>query len=130
MSGLGSYLIALTLSALAAVLSPEPVAAQWQPNGTPLCTARGDQWLPTMVSDGAGGAIVVWNDQRNGRDIYAQRVSGAGIAQWAPDGVPLYSGLNVIAGEPSMVSDGAGGAIVTWYDRRNGNFDVYAQRVN
>src|SRR5207253_8359723 len=44
-----------------------------------LCKAAGNQlanfWEPTIASDGAGGAIVTWQDQRtnaNG-DIYARR---------------------------------------------------------
>ena len=28
-----------------------------------------------------------------------------------------------------MVSDGAGGAITTWLDTRNGNTDIYTQRI-
>src|SRR5204863_234844 len=30
---------------------------------------------------------------------------------------------------PTIVSDGVGGAIVTWYDSRSGNYDIYAQHV-
>jgi hypothetical protein len=30
---------------------------------------------------------------------------------------------------PAIASDGAGGAIATWEDRRSGDFDIYAQRV-
>ncbi|MBI1798185.1 MAG: T9SS type A sorting domain-containing protein, partial [Candidatus Eisenbacteria bacterium] len=30
---------------------------------------------------------------------------------------------------PTIVADGAGGAIVTWYDGRSGAYDIYAQRV-
>src|SRR4030095_10482336 len=33
---------------------------------------------------------------------------------------------------PKMISDGAGGGIITWYDARSGAFlrDIYAQRIN
>src|SRR3989442_4989678 len=30
---------------------------------------------------------------------------------------------------PTIATDGAGGAIVTWYDRRSGNSDIYAQHA-
>src|SRR5258706_15647539 len=44
-----------------------------------LCAATGIQDLPTIAADGAGGAIVTWEDQRGGNyDIYVQRVSAAG----------------------------------------------------
>jgi hypothetical protein len=106
-------------------------APQWTADGVALCTAANDQYYPTIVSDGAGGAIVTWDDARSGsRDVYTQRVNGAGAPQWTVDGVALCTAANTQA-IPTIVSDGAGGAIVTWSDYRSGtNFDIYAQRVN
>jgi len=31
---------------------------------------------------------------------------------------------------PEIVSDGSGGAIIAWQDKRSGSYDIYAQRVN
>ncbi|HET9327016.1 MAG TPA: FlgD immunoglobulin-like domain containing protein [Candidatus Eisenbacteria bacterium] len=106
-------------------------APLWTANGVALCTAAFDQQYPTIVSDGADGAIVTWFDFRNGldNDIYAQRVNGAGVTQWAANGVAL-SGAAGDQFYPTIASDGASGAIVTWYDTRNGNNDIFAQRVN
>jgi hypothetical protein len=106
-------------------------AVQWTANGVALCTAVGDQDYPTIVSDGAGGAIVTWHDYRNNNaDIYAQRVNALGAVQWTADGVALCTAANGQL-SPTIASDGAGGAIVTWLDGRSGtNFDIYAQRVN
>src|SRR5262249_18512720 len=70
-------------------------AASWphDPNlgNVPLCTATGDQNSPTIVSDGAGGTIVAWQDFRGGAntDIYAQRVNAAGAPQWSLNGAAL-----------------------------------------
>ena len=97
-----------------------------------LCTAANDQAYPTIVSDGAGGAIVTWQDYRSGTtsDIYAQRVNAAGVPQWTANGVALCTAAGVQQ-SPTIVSDGAGGAIVTWQDLRGGTtYDIYAQRVN
>jgi hypothetical protein len=104
---------------------------QWTANGIALCAATGNQISPTIVSDGAGGAIVAWRDGRSGAyDIYAQRVNSAGAPQWTGDGVALCAA----AGDqvfPTIAADGAGGGIVTWQDGRSGtNYDIYAQRVN
>jgi hypothetical protein len=57
------------------MLSNSRVAPGWKTNGIGVCTLAGDQQYPVMVSDGAGGAIVVWNDFRDDPDgdIYAQR---------------------------------------------------------
>jgi hypothetical protein len=84
---------------------------------------------PSVISDGAGGAIVVWEDGRNGNsDIFAQKISADGKVQWPPTGVP-------IAVQPGrqrrqqVVSDGAGGAVVVWEDSRTSPTRVYAQHV-
>jgi len=103
---------------------------QWTANGVALCTATGIQWYPAITSDGAGGAIVTWYDQRGGTyGIYAQRVDASGAIQWTADGVALCTATwNEIW--PTITSDGAGGAVITWMDDRSGNYDIYAQRVN
>lgn len=103
---------------------------QWAANGVALCTAANDQYFPTIVRDGANGAIVTWSDVRSGSlsDIYTQRVDNAGIPQWTTDGVALTTGGDGIF--PAIVSDDAEGAIVTWHDFRNGaGADIYAQHV-
>ena len=87
--------------------------AQWQIDGVPVCTTVNSQGAPTVVSDGAGGAIVTWVAYRSvsNWDIYAQRVNNLGVPQWTADGVAICteSGFQVY---PMIVSDGAGGAIV------------------
>jgi hypothetical protein len=104
--------------------------AQWTADGVALCTAAGIQQYPTIVSDGAGGAIITWYDVRSGNaDIYAQRVNASGAAQWTADGVLICTATSSQY-TPKIIADGAGGAIITWYDGRSGNNDIYAQRVN
>jgi predicted lipoprotein with Yx(FWY)xxD motif len=111
------------------------VQAQWSTDptvNTPICTAANNQGYPTIVSDGAGGAIITWWDLRGGTnydDIYAQRINAEGIVQWTTDGVSICTAVSVQE-DPKIVSDGVGGAIITWIDHRSGNFDIYAQRIN
>lgn len=105
---------------------------QWSADGVPLCTATNGQAYPMIVSDGTGGAIVTWSDNRGApvfEGIYAQRVNAAGVPQWSLDGVALCTAASNRE-HPQLASDGAGGAIVTWYDVRNGAWDIYAQRVD
>ncbi|SEP55245.1 T9SS type A sorting domain-containing protein [Flavobacterium urocaniciphilum] len=105
---------------------------QWANNGVPICTAAFDNHDPNMVSDGNGGAIITWVDNRileNNLDIYAQSINSSGIVQWATDGI-VICGNTAQNQFPKIVSDGSNGAIITWQDSRNGNFDIYAQRVN
>ncbi len=104
---------------------------QWTANGVAIATQPGDQTIPDITTDGAGGAIIAWFDRRSSpdADVYAQRVSAAGVPLWADDGVSISSVAGVQR-NPELVPDGAGGAFISWWDSRSGNFDIYAQRVS
>ncbi|MBI4725789.1 hypothetical protein HY768_00950 [candidate division TA06 bacterium] len=102
---------------------------QWTVNGIPICTANQYQGFPQIVSDGSGGAIIAWQDNRSGTaDIYVQRVNASGLTQWTSNGVAVC----IATGDQwriTIVSDGSGGAIISWKDSRSGNYDIYCQRV-
>jgi hypothetical protein len=125
-----SYLRALISVLLNLMAGFAPLDAAWIPDGNPICVAIGDQQGPSLISDGRGGAIVVWNDNRNGTwDIYAQRIDAYGALQWATDGVAVCTAPND-QGSQVLVSDGAGGAIIAWRDLRgDSDGDIYAQRI-
>jgi hypothetical protein len=104
----------------------------WTTNGVAVCTETDNQVSPTPVPDGGGGAIIAWQDYRSGTyyDIYAQRIAGSNGAQlWAAGGREICIAANSQY-YPEAVSDGTGGAIITWQDYRGGNYDIYAQHVN
>jgi hypothetical protein len=127
--------LALFLSLAAAALAMGVIAAfgttLWQDDGVPVCVANNNQVKVQIISDGAGGAIMAWNDSRSSNnDIYAQRLDGNGNGLWVTDGVSLCAATGG-QGDPQLVSDEFGGAIVTWGDSRTGgNDDIYAQRVD
>ncbi len=105
--------------------------AQWTPNGVAVCSKSLAQTGTKLVSDGSGGAIIVWQDSIAGAtDIYAQRVSSTGTIMWASLGIPVCtSPLKQI--RPRIQPDNAGGAFIVWQDKRNGlDYDIYAQRIN
>ncbi len=105
-------------------------AVSWGANGAALTVGvNADAYNPVIVPDGRNGAIVGWYDWRNGNsDVYAQRLSNSGTILWTNNGVPVTS-LAADQVNVAMASDGAGGAVFAWIDSRNGNSDVYAQRV-
>lgn len=107
--------------------------ANWVTDGIGISTAPGNEYSPMAVSDGAGGAIVVWQDGRQGAgnyDIYAQRVDGNGNLLWAPGGVPICAAVNNQINQV-IIPDGAGGAYIAWQDFRKGTeYDIYMQRIN
>ena len=102
----------------------------WGQDGVVICDTTGNQGEPQIISDGAGGAIIVWADARGGNwDIYAQRIDADCNTLWTPCGVAI---CDTVGDQrlPQLVSDGAGGAIVVWEDSREANRDIYAQRVD
>jgi hypothetical protein len=103
----------------------------WLADGNPVCTANNSQSLPLIAADGSGGAIVAWQDFRSNNvlDIYAQRINAAGYIQWTANGVAVCTGKTSLT-LSQMIPDGSGGAIITWYDRRNASNDIFAQKIN
>lgn len=123
--------VAILILLLTLCIHPDIARAVWPTDGRAISTAGNLQGFPAIVSDGAGGAIIVWVDLRNGNeDIYAQRVDATGTALWTPDGVAVCTAVNNQT-FPAIVADGAGGAIVAWGDYRSASAnDLYAQRIN
>ena len=109
--------------------------AQWSINpkaNTPVCTAALDQVLPQVISDGARGAIIVWQDYRNGNsnaDIFAQRLDSAGVPKWAANGVPVCTAPGSQY-SPVIASDSLGGAVIAWMDARTTPTEIYVQRLS
>ncbi|RPI14202.1 MAG: T9SS C-terminal target domain-containing protein [Ignavibacteriae bacterium] len=106
-------------------------AIQWTTNGVPVSVVVFEQDTIAMISDGLGGAILTWQDYRSNNgfaDIYAQRVNPSGSMLWTANGVSICNQAAAQRG-PKLVSDGSGGAFVTWYDNRAGNYDIYTQRI-
>src|SRR5262245_30906729 len=126
------------------VLANGIVDVAWPLNGRALLTdslgraiiPRGLE-SPAIVSDGAGGAIVTWPDDRGsltGVDVYAQHVlaTGAIDPSWPEHRATLCSVIGEQSG-PTILSDDAGGAFIAWTDERSGStvndVDVFAQHV-
>jgi len=100
----------------------------------PVVTGPGDQGLRLdVVSDGASGGIVVWQD-RGQSLVFAQRIDGSGQKLWGAAKRVAISDWEQF--EPVAVEDGSGGAIVAWAEGRGGfctagfqgDCDIYAQR--
>ena len=102
----------------------------WQTEGIPICDLPSSQSWPLMVSDMDGGAILVWGDTRHGnQDSYAQRIDADGNILWGSEGVPVCTDPT-LQDDLNAISDGKGGVIIAWEDWRNGNQDIYAQRID
>jgi hypothetical protein len=132
--------VVLAVAVLGISLAPGPASADWPPCGRAISTAPRGQVHSEIATDGAGGAIITWQDARSARvNILAQHVLAAGEldAAWPTNGRALLGDSLAIAtaagGQvtPVIVPDGAGGAIVAWQDLRSAvtEIDLFAQHV-
>ena len=91
MSRMKPVVLVLILCALITVATS--IRAYWVQDGVAVCTATGYpayQEYPTITSDGAGGAVITWQDYRSGDyDIYVQCVDAAGNIKWTTDGIAV-----------------------------------------
>lgn len=120
------------------LLSDGTLDPHWPSLGTPLRIAQGIQYVFDAVSDGAGGAIVVWMDTSRAPpdgnvqgNLYAIRIDSNGSIHsgWSAEGQPVDTATFVYSGSFSVCSDDAGGIYAAWEDQRTGNRDIRAQHV-
>lgn len=84
------------------------------PDGVTLCNAPGEQTLSSMISDGEGGVIVVWQDGRTfPHQVYGQRVDAKGQTLWDTNGLLISSARGSI---PQIVRSSDNYFIVVWRD--------------
>ncbi len=105
---------------------------EWAANGVVVADATGNQNSPQVVSDGAGGAIAFFQDNRvSGVELYAQRINGDGVVQWTADGIAIATQANSQNAQ-TIVADGAGNYYLAWSDGRiaNSNSDVFVQKID
>jgi FlgD Ig-like domain len=101
-------------------------------SGLLLTDAADDQKVARLFSDGSGGAIYTWSDERNGQnpnnDIYTQRIDVNGNWLWGPDynGFALCDAANYQSGNVVrlMAEDRVS---VVWFDYREGSPGIYYQ---
>ena len=90
----------------------------WQKDGIPVCVNTADQSTQAILSDGVGGAVCVWEDERRSsefQDLYIQRINAEGEPMWQPDGIPV-SPSESLQSDPILLADGGSGFYVIWWD--------------
>lgn len=89
-----------------------------------------NQLAPVIAVDSSDYIYVAWADGRNGnQDIYAQKYSPTGIKQWTND-VLVNSDAGVANQYAPSLAISSSSVFITWTDERNGNKDVYAEKLN
>jgi hypothetical protein len=104
--------------------------ALWTPNGVGACTHASSQDDLEIATNGNGGVYLVWEDTRNGNyDIYLNMITSAGGIYCTSDGYPVCTNVNSQF-DPAIVPDGNGDVVIIWVDNRNGNNDIFAQKMS
>jgi len=102
----------------------------WGPGGRIASTKKGNKTNPQVLT--ADSTIILsWtNDYKNDKDVYVQKYNQKGIPKWKED-VPAIKLPKDQFGQ-KLLSDGKGGAIVFWIDKRQESVraNIYAQRIN
>ena len=107
----------------------------WGDGGVAVVSEAGRQEDPLAISDGAGGAYIVWKDYRyelDDGDVFVQHILSDGSLDWAEEGIAL-SDVEGPQEFLNMCSDEIGGAFVIWNDRSTGSSiggDVYATHLS
>lgn len=106
----------------------------WDSDGVPICAEDMEQWPIEIISDGKGGAILLWQDYRELTDnisrdfasntLYVQRINSEGRVLWNENGVQLSDfriRTDYIINQQIMqtyceeiISDAHGGAYICW----------------
>jgi hypothetical protein len=113
-------------------------AQLFNPDGTPrwgedavsVIQFRGHQRGPRVAPALDGGVFVVWESDSAGTNnvnLWCQRILPNGRLVWEiPVPICTHPGRQ---GAVALAPDPEGGIIVTWEDYRNGNADIYGQRI-
>ena len=105
---------------------------QWGFSGAAVCAATGNQDNVSIMPNGAGGAFISWDDERNGTtnsDVYAQTIGVGGTPLWTADG-KVICGATGNQRAAAISQDGANGVFVAWGDSRSGTVKTYCHRVD
>lgn len=103
----------------------------WAVNGAVVTTKVEREHNERIISDGAGGCIVAWEQASPfGWDVWSQRLNSTGNAVWVSGGIPVVT-VGAYRINARIEEDGKNGAYIVWQDYRNGvDHDIYAQHLS
>ncbi|MEO0080248.1 MAG: hypothetical protein ABIK44_06200, partial [candidate division WOR-3 bacterium] len=104
----------------------QPQGTNFRVNGD---SGSADQYSGSVAVNGWGEFLIVWTDRRNGHeDIYAQLFDSSGN-RLGNEFIVNDDNTTTNQGGPAVGARPDGGWWVVWADGRDGNFDIYAQRL-
>lgn len=94
-------------------------------NPTPVYVGPGDQEIDVVISDGEGGAAVIWWDDVTEWN-YMQVIDSEGELQWDAEGVPIIASAGLSTQNPDVFQDTEG----NYWVALEGNEDIYVQKLS
>lgn len=105
----------------------------WGENGTFLGYTQDIHRDESLVSDGIGGAVIIWQEQSENyyMEIRAQRLSATGLSLWGDDGIIVTSMEQGQGNNRDVIADGMGNFFIAW-DTGDliADTDVYIQKLD
>jgi len=98
---------------------------QWTANGTIVANHADQEYSTQIVYNGSNGAVIVWQRLN---DIYAQNIGIDGNTLWTANGT-IVCNDGSIQKKPVIASGGSGTSIIAWEDNRNGDLDIYIDKI-
>ncbi len=121
---------------------------KWDLDGVPICTAKNTQEPLKIISDGYGGAIILWKDYRDlpgnptytsfSNSLYVQKIGSNGVVQWEQDGIQISEfksteeyGYQFGPYSGDIETDQKGGSYVCWnLEDDSLNKEIFAQYID
>jgi len=101
----------------------------WIDSGVLVAKSSAKQENPVAVKLSNEGWIIFWEGYHNGSPgLFAQKINRDGIPLWQERGIPVAD----VTGAQEKISVAVtpkSEIISAWQDRRNGNYDLYAQKL-
>ena len=122
------------LAALLVLATAGTAHGQWSDNPATnlvIADASGEQVQVKVVSTADGGCYVSWFDNSTGGyDVFLQRLSAAGVEQWAQGGVLVADRSFSSTQDYGLAVDTAGNALLAFRDDSDANDQIAAAKVD
>lgn len=114
-------------------LTPDgSIATGWVMDGVLVADRYQFEQTEALIADGSGGLFVAFEHDEVPQKVYVQHmgVNAAPAPGWPMHGIPVADAPGLRRQDDAcLVSDGAGGAIVVWWEQRDGATGIYAQKL-
>jgi hypothetical protein len=104
----------------------------WEAGGKNLSRLKGDHTNPQVITSSDSGIIVSWtHDINKDKNVFLQKFKFNGKTFWEENGYTYFQIDGDQFGQ-TIVSDGKGGAITAWLDRRDAKMqpNIYGQKID